>query len=413
VRFQVSRVMDSIERRLTTDVTLAQAVVDLGEVARFAALDDGRPVNLLRIGVAIDALSRYLLDAGAMLYGIAGRDLLADAAFTAKERMVLGRWLDDGLIEVTPEVADRPVEVADLTGLPLVTVRSMEQYAERFPWLRDSPHRVLRLRPRAGSGVLVPADGADLDPPEAPKVAVGKAQVAVSGDATGYPEVFATHGAQRVSHTRVVRRLVTRAEPSGLGASLVAREWRCAEPDCPSFGERRAIGQPVPRMRGGVPTCPRHGGHLRDVGPRPAACAVSVVVDDLPRLRFAVREGRPVRVGVDDGEDLISVAQWAHASARAWIGPAHVRLELRDGRLVATDISANGTAVWRRSGPDDPGRTTWLYGSEYTLNDWDSVELYTGIELMLGDRRLATVLARSEPVSVLVDAPTAPMRQLA
>lgn len=409
--------MDTIERRLTTDVTLAQAVVDLGEIARFAALDDGRPVNLLRIGVAIDALSRYLLDAGAMLYGIAGRDLLSEPGFTSKERMVLGRWLDDGLIEVTADIADRAAEVADLTGLPLVTVRSMEQYAERFAWLRDSPQRVLRLRPRAGSGVLVPADGEDSDPREAPQVAVGKAAVgkaavATSGEAPPYPEVFATHGAQRISHTRVVRRLVTRAEPSGLGVSLVARQWRCAEPDCPAFGERREIGQPVPRMRGGVPTCPRHGGHLRDVGPRPAACAVSVVVDDLPRQRFAVREGRPVRVGVADGEDAISVAQWAHEAAKAWIGPAHVRLEVHDGRLVVTDVSANGTAVWQRSGPDDPGRTTWLYGSSYTLNDWDSVELYTGLELMLGDRRLATVLGRSEPVSVLIDAPTAALRQL-
>jgi hypothetical protein len=31
VRFEVSRVMDTIEQRLTTDVTLAQAVVDLAE----------------------------------------------------------------------------------------------------------------------------------------------------------------------------------------------------------------------------------------------------------------------------------------------------------------------------------------------------------------------------------------------
>jgi hypothetical protein len=33
VRFQVSSVMDAIEQRLTTDVTAAQAVVDLGEIA--------------------------------------------------------------------------------------------------------------------------------------------------------------------------------------------------------------------------------------------------------------------------------------------------------------------------------------------------------------------------------------------
>ena len=99
MRFEISRVMDTIEQRLTTDVTLAQAVVDLAEVARFVALDGGRPINLLRLGMVVDALSRYLIDAGAMLYPVAGREVLSEAALTSKERMVLGRWADDGLIE--------------------------------------------------------------------------------------------------------------------------------------------------------------------------------------------------------------------------------------------------------------------------------------------------------------------------
>lgn len=438
MRFQVSQVLDSIERRLTTDITLAQAVVDLGEVARFTELDRGRPVNLLRIGMAVDALSRYLLDAGAMLYGIVGRQMLSESALTSKERMVLGRWLDEGLIEVVPEVTDRAVEVADLTGLPLVAVRGYDEYADAFGWLPDNPERLLRLRPRAGSAVLAPADGVEIDPDAARAVAVGKAPVATDkgddGD-TGasrdthlikFPEIFATHGAQRTSHTMVMRRRLTRAEPSGLGASLTARQWRCVEPDCPAFGERRTVGQPVPRMLGGVPCCPRHATPVRDVGARPAAYAMSVVVDDLARRRFVVREGQPVPVGIGnpDGEDagggtpegddahVISVAEWAHQGAASWIGPVHVRLELRDGELIVTDVSKTGTAIWQRSGPDDIGHTTWLYGSSYTLREWDSVELYTGIELVPGDRRLATVVGRAEPLSVLVDAPTAALRQL-
>jgi hypothetical protein len=73
VRFQTSAVMDAIERRLTTDVVAAQAVVDIGAVARCVELDGGRPVNLVRIGMVLDALSRYLVDEGAMLYGVAER----------------------------------------------------------------------------------------------------------------------------------------------------------------------------------------------------------------------------------------------------------------------------------------------------------------------------------------------------
>jgi len=58
VRFQISRVMDTIEQRLTTDVEWAQAVVDLGDVFGHAALDGGRPVNVVRVGMVVDALSR-------------------------------------------------------------------------------------------------------------------------------------------------------------------------------------------------------------------------------------------------------------------------------------------------------------------------------------------------------------------
>ena len=42
--------------------------------------------------------------------------------------------------------------------------------------------------------------------------------------------------------------------------------WRCPEPDCPSYGAQRTMGQPPPSMRGGVPTCPRHGTRLSDAG---------------------------------------------------------------------------------------------------------------------------------------------------
>ncbi|HET8683829.1 MAG TPA: hypothetical protein VFM54_18465 [Micromonosporaceae bacterium] len=525
MRFEVSRVMDTIEQRLTTDVTLAQAVADLGEIARCVELDQGsRPVNLLRIGIAVDALSRYLVDEGAMLYAVAGRELLSESALTSKERMVLGRWLDDGLIEVTAAVADRPVEVADLTGLPLVAVRAYPEFAGRFPWLSACPERLLRLVPRSGGAVLSPMDLATPDQQLARAVAVGKAPVRVpqppasgaaprgdqeepaAGSATpsgedappaatgtaeapdaspaagtpaepmdppepagsgtepingadplnsadpaptgpaaealaadepaekgaaeegaapaGAPdrsplaelEAFVTRGAQRLSHTLVVRRRFIRAQPSGMGVSLMARHWRCTDPDCPVFGERRLIGQPVPRMRNGVATCPRHGEPVSDVGPRPLAYAVSVVVDDLARRRFVVCAGKPVMVGrggEDDLDGLVATRAWLHEAAAAWVAPAHVRLEVGDGGLVVTDVSENGTVVWRRSGPDDVGTSTWLYGTSYPLGEWDTVELYTGVELVRGDRRLTTTVGRVEPSSVLVDAPTAAHRQLA
>jgi hypothetical protein len=570
--------MDTIEQRLTTDVTLAQAVVDLGDVARFVALDGGRPINVLRLGMVVDALARYLIDAGAMLYPVAGRELLSEAALTSKERMVLGRWADDGLIEITPVVADRVVEIADFTGLPLVAVRDPRPFAQRFPWLLDAPERILRLAPRAGGAVLTPAaEDMPLPPSLTPLVARGKATLQIvplnppaeepttngaepaeigaasvadgadeavtdgdrecaeaaqetapagvsgapkpkptvvdddgetwvrssaaaaktaaaaaatslassiatsaaatrstmdqpaaatngsngtstaagasaasSGDPapitkdgpeslpesltpdpapggwnesdkpapspTVHPptktevESFVVRGSQKFGRTRVVRRRFTRADPSGIGAALLAREWRCVEAECPAFGRYRRIGQPIPRMRAGVPACPRHGEAVKDVGLRPAAYAVSVVVDDLARRRFVVSSDRPVVVGRDPGDpDDIAVGAWLHEASAAWIAERHVRLEVVDSVLVVTDTSENGTLVWKRAMPDSPEETERIYHRSYALRGWDSVELYTGVELVLGDHRLATIVG-SEPASVLLDAPTVASR---
>jgi hypothetical protein len=418
VRFEVSRVMDTIEQRLTTDVILAQAVVDLSEVARFVGLDGGRSINLLRVGMVVDALGRYLIDAGAMLYPVVGREMLSEGALTSKERMVLGRWADDGLIEVTPLVNDRAVEIADFTGLPIIAVRDQRPYAKRFPWVLDNPERVLRLAPRTGGAVLTP--GGDFLPNaegQEPKVVIGKATLPIvpleaddEGEKEG-PESFTTRGAQRFTRTRVVRRRFTRAEPSGVGAALMARAWCCVQPECPAFGKDRLIGQPVPRMRAGVPACPRHGESLKDVGPRPAAFAVSVVVDDLARRRFVVRADRPVVVGRQpDDPEQISVGDYLHEAAAAWIAKEHLRLEVQDDALVVVDTSENGTLLWKRPGPDDEAETERLYQKQYKLEGWDSVELYTGVELVLGEHRLATIVGSEAPPSVLLDAPTVATR---
>src|SRR5215475_10236438 len=138
VRFEVSRVMDTIEQRLTTDIVMAQAVVDLGEITRYTDLDSDRPVNLIRIGMVVDAFGRYLRDGGALIYPVAPRQLLSEAGLTAKERMVLGRWTDDGLIEATRDAAARIIEIAELTGLPIITLRGHAEVAQRYSWLTDA-----------------------------------------------------------------------------------------------------------------------------------------------------------------------------------------------------------------------------------------------------------------------------------
>lgn len=429
--------MDMIERRLTTDVTVAQAVIDVDEIVRYRALDSGRPTSLVRIGMAVDALGHYLVDAGAVLYPVAHRTLLSDPELTSKERMVLGRWADDGIIEVAGVAAGRAAEVADCTGLPLIAVSQEHQDLSRYPGLRDTPERLLYLRPRSGHAVLVPS--ADEIGPATVPVAIGTAAVAgptptpatgpAPTPATGptpavgtaaEPEpvlpaavaTFLARGAIRVSSTQVVRQRPPRVAQSGIGSALLARCWRCPEPDCPAFGEGRRLGQPVPQMRGGVPSCPRHGTALIDLGRRPSSYAMVVVVDDLARLRFAVADGAPVVVGRTPGTPGdIDLSEWLHAAAAGWISAQHLRLEVREDALIVVNLSKNGTLVWKRSGPDASAVPVRLTRTEHRLGRWDSIEPYTGIELFPGDHRMVVSTAGPGDLrSVLVDAPTVAMR---
>lgn len=362
MRFDVTQVLDAIETHLTTEVALAQVVVDLGQVAWFDALDGGRTVNLLRAGLLVDALGAHLGEDAVMIYPVAGRDLLTDADLTSKERMVLGRWASDGQIEVVPQVGDRVPEVADISGLPLVTLDGYPGLEGRYPWLRAPSDRVLRFQP-------------------------GEGGARVTG---GYPGP---------------------AQPGGPGSALLSRVWRCPRRDCPTFGERRFANQAVPRMRAGVPSCPRHDEPLINAGTRPPAVAMALLVDGSVRHRFVVRAGRPVTVGrsPDDPNGLM-LGDFVTGDAAAMISRNHAVVELREDTVLVTDVSTNGTLVRTRSGPySTTGEIPLTNGAPYALQPWDTVVLQEGVELARADRGLPSRAAGAHG-SVMGDAPTITFR---
>jgi hypothetical protein len=276
--------------------------------------------------------------------------------------MVLGRWADDGLIEVVPDAAERALEVADLSGLPILTAVDLRGYGERYGWLHQRPDRLCHIIAYQGGARLV---------------------------SSGTP---------------------AKASPDGPGAALLARLWRCPRPECPAFGTRRMLGQPMPHLRAGVPSCPRHGEPLENVGPRPAGQALAVMINDSVRLRFAVWAERPVAVGrAPDDPDCIELGPMLEGEAARQISRNHTVFELRpDGTLMVTDISTNGTVVRRRSGPLVPAEPVELErGRPYALSPWDSVQLHTGVEVCRADRHLLRSVA--PPGSVMADAPTMAM----
>jgi hypothetical protein len=367
VRFEVSRVLDAIERRLCTDPALARGVVDLAEVVRYVDLDGGRPASLLRLGIVVDALCRLFAEENVPVYLVVDRALLSDADLTSNERMVVRRWADDGLVEVLPHAGERMLEVAELTGLPVVSRATFDGVRGRYPWLTGEPGRLLAPKIGPGGGALA-------------------ARVA------GPP-----------SHRR-----------SAAGAALLARLWRCPEPGCASFGAARVGrpgGQPPPRLRAGMPVCPRHDARLADAGPRPPVEVLAVRIAGVLRQRFVVGADRPVVVGrAPDEVGGVMLGQWLTDEARRWISRSHVRLELRGADLVARDISTNGTVIRAGGSMAEDDRLALGRDQARTLQAEDVVELYPGVQI--GRARHLPAEGVMDPASVMAEAPTMMMRAL-
>jgi hypothetical protein len=360
VRFEVTRALDAIERRLTTDPLRTGAVIDIGEVVRLADLDGGRPAQLIRVGLVIDALSRQMGDGGLALYPVASRGLLSDTDLTSNERMVIRRWSDDGLVEVVPAEVPalaRVCEVAALIGQPVISRAPLPGYA----------------------GVRF-----------APAVAPGGA--ALEGGLGTTPKRHAVLG----------------------------RRWECPVPDCASFGSTagpfsggavREGAQPPPQLVRGVPCCPRHGERLADAGQQQPAVPMVARVDGAVRERFVVTEGSVVVVGRSpDDRDRVVLGPHLGEEALRRVSRNHARLELRGDELLVTDVSTNGTVILGRPGPGAAPRPVGLpYDRAHPLGEWDVVQLYQGVELCRADRQRAADGAAQQQ-SVMGDAPTMAMR---
>jgi hypothetical protein len=350
MRFSISATLDAIESRLALDPTLIRGVVDLAGVVRLVGLDGntGRPASLLRLGHVVDAFTRHLAEDGVSVYPVTARSLLSDLDLTSNERMVVRRWADDGRVEVLEDPGDRVLEVADLLGVPVLSGRRFEQYADRYPWLP--------------AGLLVPT----------------------ASGFTGQGE-----------------------PPAGpAGPRMLARLWRCPRVGCAGFGTPHG-GQRPPRLVGAAPTCPQHGVRLADGGPRPASRLLAVSVDGAVRARFVVREGAPAVVGrAPDSPPpaaRVGLARWLGEEAMRWVSRSHLWLELRGDSLVAVDTSTNGTRVHTARGP-----VPLVAGQPYGLDRDDVVELYEGVQLA-PPARLSP--ARAAPSSIMAEAPTISIRR--
>jgi len=381
VRFEVSKVLDAIEARLTTDPALARAAVDLSEIVRYADLDGGRPASSVRLGLVVDALGRYFAEENVPVYVVSPRGLLSDTDLTSNERMVIRRWADDGKVEVVPVLDDRVFEVAEILGVPVLTRTRGEQYRARRGWV-DEPGRLLAaIAGEGGTPVLVSRVGRG-DPAKPP-------------------------------------------ERSPMGERLLARVWSCPESNCTSFGSggdpdspfadmrtyTSPVAQPPPALRAGVPTCPRHGAKLKDAGARAALEVLSVRIDGVVRKRFVVSTDAPVVVGrAPEGGTGVMLGQWLSEDARKWISRGHAEFTLgRDGALTVRDVSTNGLGLRPGGSANDDDRITLGRHESRVLAPNDVVELYGGVNVGLS--KLWATGGNVQPASVMGEAPTMALRK--
>jgi hypothetical protein len=381
VRFEVSKVLDAIEARLSTDPALARAVVDLSEIVRYADLDGGRPASSVRLGLIVDALGNYVAEENVPVYVVAPRGLLSDTDLTSNERMVIRRWADDGKVEVVPQVDDRVFEVAELLGVPVLTRTRGDQFRDRRPWI-DEPGRLLAAVAGEGGGAVLVARVGRGEPPRPP-------------------------------------------ERSPMGERLLARVWSCPESNCTSFGSggdpdspfadmrtfTSPVAQPPPALRSGAPTCPRHGTKLRDAGPRPSVEVLSVRIDGIIRQRFVVPTEQPVVVGrAPEGGSGVMLGQWLTDDARKWISRGHVMFALRpSGELTVQDVSTNGSGIRPGGSDNDDERITLRRDEIRVLGPSDVVELYGGVNV--GRSKLWATGGIVQPASVMGEAPTMALRK--
>ncbi|HKT06180.1 MAG TPA: FHA domain-containing protein, partial [Rugosimonospora sp.] len=170
-------------------------------------------------------------------------------------------------------------------------------------------------------------------------------------------------------------------------------------------------GQPPAQLRNGKPFCPRHGAPLADLGPWPRAVSIAVRVSGLAWHRFALTEAEPLVVGrAPEEAGGIPIGLALDERGLRWVSRSHVRVELRGHRLQVTDISTNGTTLLQRSGPgEEPQRTALRNGETAPIGEWDTVEIFEGVELARAIRS-AGPPPGSPTTSVLTEAPTQAIR---
>ncbi|MFE2408336.1 hypothetical protein ACFXDE_08335 [Kitasatospora sp. NPDC059408] len=372
----------SAEQFLTLDPASADFVVDVSNVVRDDALLSARKADLERLTALCRALASHVGDHTLQIYAVVDDSLLTDSYLTRAERAQLHDWVEAGLMEPRTVADDRLIEIADLSGVSVVSDDGFVEFHRRYPWISGNRDRFVKPVPLPGG------------------------RVGIVRRVMPVPEDWQI---TRKEEERLLLSagMLDRRTGSGPRREFLERLWRCPERGCRLFegGRRTGAGQALPRHDRGRAVCPTHRLPLIDRGPRPSQVEVKIHVNDEVQTRVVVVAGHDVVVGRDPvarkGQRAVLIGPWLTGAATHLVSRSHVRLACHDGVLEAHDTSTNGCRVRSADGTERevrPGRTWQLRrGQRLLLHESVWVEISGRTFVFEGETPLPKAPARSEP----------------
>jgi hypothetical protein len=341
---------------LVNDVDRADALVDLSNVLRNTRLGGYGTADLVRlerVGAALNAL--YESTEAAML-GVADSSLLtAPGLFLDhRQRRTLRDWGDTGLIQATGKADDLLLQIAEETGLPIITGDRFGGYRYEYPWLNDSDDAV--LEPRVDH----------------------------------YGNVFLQHVTLERREAWMESRSIEKdlLVQQGLTGKVevLGRYWSCPEPRCARHDPANRPFILLPLLRRGRLVCEQHDLVMVDLGPRPRVAQLKIMLGGQVKDRFLVTAGQPVTVG-RSGQG-IDVSPFVDGPALSRVSRTHLRFNLDADCLTITDESRNGTKLILRDG----SRINFRRATR-SFNLGDRAQICQGLEIIRSGRRYPTELA--------------------
>lgn len=342
---------------LTNDLDRANALVDLSNVLRNMALGGRGPADLVRLERVSEALAGLYGAAETSMFGVADRSLLArpDLLLDQGQRRQLRRWEESALILVAGKADEPLLQIAEETGLPIITGDRFVGHRREFPWLDGSDDAV--LEPRIGQ-----------------RGEVYLSHVALGRKAEWDKSIGEEHD------LLVQQGLSQRVE-------VLGRYWSCPEPRCPRHDPVRSPFVLLPRARGRRLVCDQHGADMTDLGPRPRVAQLKVMQAGRERHRFTIVQGEPVLVGrAPEGIDL---SPFLGEADRLRVSRDHLRFNLDSDRLTVTDTSRHGTVLLLRN-----SARLDLHQASNAFTLGDRAQVRPGLEIIRSGRRYPAELPR-------------------